>query len=99
MDIRRKKLIKSSSVLSIAKLVEQAREAFDDNKPDRSSRYITMAFDLIKKNKVNIPKELRNSFCRKCHVVWVPGKTVSAYYDTKDECLRLKCSCGYTKRI
>jgi len=98
MHSKRKNIIKSSVRSSIEKLLEQARKAASKS-PERSKRYVDMAFDLMKKNKVKLPKELRNSFCRKCHVIWIPGKTMTAYYDRKNDCLRVKCRCGATKRL
>jgi len=99
MQSSRKSIIKSSVRSSIARLLEQARKAASGAKPERSKRYVDMAFDLLKKNKVKLPKELRNSFCRKCHLVWIPGQTMTAYYDRKTDCLRVRCSCGFSKRL
>jgi ribonuclease P protein subunit RPR2 len=99
MDTRRKKLIKSSVRESIAKLIEKARDAYKKKEPSKSKRYVKMAFDLLKKHKVRLPKELKNSFCRKCCLVWIPDKTVKVTYDSKNDCLRLTCKCGHTKRI
>jgi RNase P subunit RPR2 len=99
MDSKRKKVIKSSVKESVKKLVEQAQKAFREGKEERSRRYIEMALDLIKKHKAKLPPELRNSFCRKCHLVWIPKKTVTVSFDSKTHCLRVKCKCGHTKRI
>ncbi len=99
MDNKRKRVIKSSVRSSIKELVGQAQKAYRQGKAERSARYIKMALDLVKKHKVRIPEELRNSFCRKCHVVWIPGKTVKVSYDRKNSCLRVKCKCGHSKRI
>jgi ribonuclease P protein subunit RPR2 len=98
MDSRRKNIIKSSVQSSIEKLLGEARKAYPAS-PGRSIRYVGMAFDLLKKNKVKLPRELRNSFCRKCHLIWIPGKTVTVYYDKKTDALRVKCSCGFSKRL
>lgn len=99
MDNKRKRVIKSSVRSSIAKLVAEAQKAFREGKEERSARYIQMALDLVKKHKVRLPKELCNSFCRKCHVVWIPGKTVKVSYDKKTHCLRVRCRCGHSKRL
>ncbi|MEW6748303.1 MAG: hypothetical protein AB1295_01195 [Candidatus Micrarchaeota archaeon] len=98
MHSKRKTIIKSSVITSIRKLLDQARKAASKS-PARSKRYVDMAFDLLKKNKVRLPKELRNSFCRKCHLIWIPAKTMTAYYDKKNDCLRVRCRCGATKRL
>jgi ribonuclease P protein subunit RPR2 len=99
MDIRRKKIIKSSVRSSVEKLLERARSSFDAGKQERSIRYVRMAMDLIRKHKVGLPKEMRNSFCRRCLVVWVPGKTANVSFDRKNGCLRIRCRCGYSKRL
>jgi ribonuclease P protein subunit RPR2 len=100
MDIRRKKIIKASVRSSIDKLLDQARESFEAGKGERSTRYVRMAMELLKKHKVKLPSEVRNSFCRKCLVVWIPGKTLTVQYDRKNTCLRVRCDrCGYSKRL
>lgn len=99
MDSRRKKVIKASVRESIKKLIEQARQAYKKKDLKKSKRYVKMAFDLLKKHKVRLPEELKNSFCRKCFLVWIPDKTVKIAYDRKCDCLRLTCRCGYSKRI
>ncbi|MBI5046121.1 hypothetical protein HZC07_00095 [Candidatus Micrarchaeota archaeon] len=84
---------------SVEKLVKYAHSNYASGKQERSKRYIKMALDLVKKNKVKVPKEVKNSFCKKCHIVWVPDETVTISYDRKNSCLRVKCKCGYTKRL
>ncbi len=99
MDNRQKKIIKSSTGLSIRKLVDQARHFHTNGQAERSKRYIKMTMDLLKKNKVKLPIDLKNSFCKKCFVIWIPGQTVIIAYDKKNDCLRLSCKCGNSKRI
>ncbi len=99
MDSRRKNIIKTSVRSSIERLLEQARKAYLAGNEERSRRYVRMAFDLLKKNKVKLPKEMRNSFCRKCMLIWIPGKTVTVSFDRKNACLRVRCRCGHSKRL
>jgi ribonuclease P protein subunit RPR2 len=100
MDIRRKKVIKASVRSSLEKLLSLASKAYDAGKKERSDRYVKMSMDLLKKHKIKLQKELKNSFCRKCLTIWIPGKTVTAYYDRKTDCLRVRCNrCGYSKRL
>ncbi len=99
MDNRRKKIIKSSAKSSVKELVSKAFDQYRQNNAGRSRRYIKMAMDLLTKNRIRLPKELKNSFCKKCHLVWIPGKTVRVTFDKKHSCLRLRCECGYSKRI
>ncbi|MBU0591366.1 hypothetical protein KKF81_02975 [Candidatus Micrarchaeota archaeon] len=99
MDNRQKKVIKSSVTSSVVKLIKRAQAGYRKNQFARSKRYVEMAFDLIKKHKVTLPSELKNSFCKKCHALWFPGETLIITYDKKNHCLRIKCNCGYSKRI
>lgn len=100
MDSKRKSIINSSVLTSIDKLLDQARRAYGAGNLDRSKRYVEMAFDLLKKHKARLPKEMKNSFCRKCKMIWIPGKTVTVAYDRKNDYLRVSCnSCGYSKRL
>lgn len=100
MDNRQKRFIKSASTLSAKKLIDEARLALLGKKPERAARYVRMAWELIKKNKVNLPTDYKNSFCRKCLTVWVPSETATVYFDKKNNCLRIKCKkCGFSKRV
>ncbi|VVC02603.1 Ribonuclease P protein component 4 [Candidatus Bilamarchaeum dharawalense] len=99
MDSRRKNIIKSSVSSSIEKLLNQSRTAYSDGNLTRSIRYVRMAFELLKKHKVKLPAELKNSFCRKCCLIWIPDKTLKIKFDTKNNCLRVVCNCGYSKRL
>ncbi|MFN7990632.1 MAG: ribonuclease P Rpr2/Rpp21/SNM1 subunit [Candidatus Micrarchaeia archaeon] len=99
MDSRRKNIIKSSVRSSVERLLDSSRKAYLSGKKERSARYVEMAFDLLKKHKIKLPADLRNSFCRKCLVIWIPGDTVTATYDRKNDCLRVRCICGHSKRL
>lgn len=99
MDIRRKKIIKESVRSSIGSLLGRARSAYESGRAALSRRYVSMAFELLKKHKTKLPSELRNSFCRKCGTIWVPGSTVRVSYDSRHRCLRVRCRCGYSKRL
>ncbi|MFH1393660.1 MAG: hypothetical protein ABII71_00940 [Candidatus Micrarchaeota archaeon] len=99
MSKKPKKIIKSSVRDSIKKLITEAGNAYKAGKKDRSKRYVQMAMDLVKKHKARLPSELRNSFCRKCRLMWYPGKTATISFDKKNNCLRVKCQCGHSKRL
>jgi RNase P subunit RPR2 len=99
MQSSRKSIINSSVRSSIAKLLAQARDNYSAKKPERSSRYVKMAFELLKKHRTRLPTELRNSFCRKCLSVWIPGETATVSFDRKNDCLRIRCKCGHSKRL
>lgn len=99
MDNRRKKIIKATAKASVEQLLKKAQEKFNDGNLARSKRYVKMAMDIITKNRTRLPKELKNSFCKKCMAIWVPGKSVMVYFDKRIACLRIKCSCGRSKRL
>ncbi|MEM3422847.1 MAG: hypothetical protein QXF35_04505 [Candidatus Bilamarchaeaceae archaeon] len=100
MNIKHKRFIKRSSFDSVKKLLEEARLAFDSGKIERANRYVRMCWEIVKKNRVRLPKEYKNSFCRKCLSLWVPGSTAIVYFDKKNDCLRIRClKCGFSKRL
>lgn len=99
MSKKPKKIIKSSVRQSVMDLISQARKSYKQGNKVRSKRYIQMALDLIKKHKIRLPKELKNSFCKKCMLIWIPGDTIRVVYDKKNAYLRLTCDCGHSKRI
>ena len=59
----------------ICKLFEEAEKAFKTH-PERSNRYVQLAWALSTRNKVRMPRELKRRFCRHCKSFWMPGKTV-----------------------
>lgn len=94
-----KKIIKESARDSVKKLIEEARKAYEKGQKERSKKYVKMAHDLIKKNKIKLPKELKNSYCKKCFAIWIPGQTIKVSFDKRHNCLRIICECGHKKRI
>jgi ribonuclease P protein subunit RPR2 len=94
-----KKLIKSSVKSSIARLISEAEAAWKKKQHERSRRYVKMIIDLVKKHKVRLQKDQKNKFCKKCHAWWIPGKTMKLIYDQKHHLIRIRCQCGYTKRL
>ena len=100
MEHRRKKIIKGSARESVKKLLDEAQKEYLKGNRERSKRHVKMALYHIKKHKVRVPDEYKNTFCKKCHIVWIPGKTARVYFDRKHNCLRIECKmCGFTKRI
>lgn len=100
MRINEKKLIKRTSTDSVLSLIDAAHDAHLKKNDARAKRYMQMAWELLKKNKVRLPKDHRNAFCRKCLTLWFPGETATVAYERKCHCLRIRCNnCGYTKRL
>ena len=78
-------------------LVDLAKNTYDRN-PDLARRYIEIVLKYRDSNRVRIPKEIKNSFCKKCHTPWIPGKTVKVRLTNK--LITYTCLvCGYKKRI
>ncbi len=100
MEHRRKKVIKQSVRDTVKKLIDEAHSEYRRGNKERSHRHVKMALYHIKKHKVHVPKEYKNAFCRKCCIVWIPGKTARVYFDRKQNCLRIECmKCGFSKRL
>lgn len=98
-NMKKKKLIKSSAKQSVAELLKQAEKAWKQKKYPRSKRYVKMLMDLVKKHKVKLTKDQKNSFCRKCLRWWEIPSTLVLLFDKKHNCLKLKCKCGHTRRL
>lgn len=47
-----------------------------NNNIEMSSRYIYLMLKLKRKYRANIPKHIRRSYCKKCFVPLIPGKTL-----------------------
>jgi len=59
----------------IGKLFDFAKK-YAKKRPELSKRYISMAIKISKKYNATIPSKLKKKFCKKCHVFFIPGKTV-----------------------
>lgn len=91
------KVIKTSVKESISHLLGMASKEFEKNSK-LSKRYAKMAWDLVKKHKVRLTKAQKLMFCRKCHRIWVPGKSVKVVFDNKHGFLQFQCDCGYKRK-
>ena len=89
MDKETKELIQKRMV----ELVNLALKTKDEN---LAKRYIDIVLKYRDKNRVRIPKEIKNSFCKKCHTPWIPGKTVKIR-KMKGYILYTCLKCGYKK--
>jgi len=100
VDNRQKRFIKSTSRDSAKKLIDEARSAWLSGKKERALRYVKMAWEIIKKHRLRLPPDYKNSFCKKCLTLWIPEETLQIYFDKKHDCIRIRCKkCGHTKRI
>lgn len=110
MNKNKKGFLTSTVISSIEELQKQAEKAFISGNKERSSKYIQMILDLIKKNKVTLPQNLKNTFCKKCASIWVIDSPNSEdahkhnvntkiLFDKKHNLFRAICQCGAKKII
>lgn len=98
MNSHNKKFIKMVVADSIAVLLREAEAAFQKH-PERASRYLKMAWALVKKHRVRLTREQKFKFCKKCFTLWVPGKTVKISFDRVNNMFEFTCAvCGYKRR-
>ncbi len=101
MNIKAAKAIKKRIAKErIDILLHLARDVFDYD-VNLARLYVGLAFTFVKRFKVRLSFDKKYSFCRKCFVPWIDGKTVKHSIADKGrvkihtyECL----SCGYTRR-
>jgi len=55
-------------------LLDLAERCFDDH-PERSRRYVELAWRISTHCRVRFPPHLKRKFCRKCKTFWKPGVT------------------------
>ena len=80
------------------RMIELTNIALKTKNEKLAKRYIDIVIHYKNKNKVKIPNEIKNSFCKKCHIPWIPGKTVKIR-KMKGYILYICLKCGYKKRI
>ncbi|AGK61766.1 RNase P subunit RPR2 [Archaeoglobus sulfaticallidus PM70-1] len=91
---RDKKLEKKIARERIVLLMERA---FKTDDSDLSRRYVELAMKISSKYRVRIPKEYRNTFCRKCYT---PFKSENVKIRLLRGVKTIECLvCGYKKRI
>lgn len=91
------RIIKSTVGQAIDHLIKQAEKEYG-KRPNLSKRYAKMAWELVKKNKVRLTPEQKHKFCRKCHELWIPGKTITVIFNPKNNLFVLTCKCGYARK-
>lgn len=96
--LEKKKFIKRASAEAVEILLDQAEQAFASH-PQRSRRYVQMAFALIKKNRIRLPREMRLRFCKKCLRYWMPDKTVTITFEPRRNGMLFTCACGAKRRV
>jgi ribonuclease P protein subunit RPR2 len=69
-----------------------------DKDPALARRYIYILWKLKQKAKVQLPRNLRNKFCKKCFAPWVVGKTLRVRI-RNGKIIYTCLSCGKVKRF
>ncbi|MFA5382959.1 MAG: ribonuclease P [Candidatus Micrarchaeia archaeon] len=65
-------------------LFKLAQEEFDKH-PERSKRYLELVDKIRTKVNLRLTKEQKNKYCKKCHTLWVKGKTLEIKKSAKDQ--------------
>ncbi|NYZ78438.1 ribonuclease P, partial [Candidatus Micrarchaeota archaeon] len=78
------------------KLLRLAREVFD-SEPALSKRYVALARKIAERHRLHLGSR---EFCRKCGVVWIPGKTLRVRQLSAKKIVAYTCvDCGYARRF
>lgn len=79
-------------------LFDLAKKEFG-KKPERSRRYVALARKIGMRYNVRFSKGMKESFCKKCDTLMVPGKTLQTRLDSETKSVIIRCgSCNYSYR-
>src|SRR3989344_4002556 len=85
------------AVERIWRLFELAENEFSKH-PERSKRYVQLARKIAERNNVQIPEDLRTSYCKYCSAYLKLGKNDKLR--VKGKMLLLTCTqCGKTRKM
>ena len=93
-----KRLLKEATTEAVSLLLTKAEELCSIN-TTRSSHYVKMAWELIKKNKVRLSQNQKQQFCKKCFSYWKYDKTMKVVFNLRNVRLEIHCTCGYKKPL
>jgi len=68
-----KNIVEQIAAERIERLFSLANEEFGKN-PVHSHAWIQLAFRIATRNRVRIPKQFKQAYCKKCHSFLVEGK-------------------------
>jgi len=95
----KKKFIKNTVKDAIQTLFNHAEKSADQH-PNRARRYMQMLWALVKKYKIQLTKEHKKKFCRKCLSFFIIDKNVKIIFDMKHDSFYLKCeNCNFKRKI
>ena len=82
----------------VSVLFREAKKEFSKH-PERSHRYIGMALKLCMRYNVNVPDDLKRSFCRHCKSYIVPGVNCRVRTSPSQKAVIVTCGeCGKVSR-
>lgn len=92
-----KSFVEKLALERIYRLFELAEQEFEKH-PERSKRYVELAKKIGERNRVKIPKEFKEKYCKKCGTYLKKGKNAELIKENGFE--RIVCKeCGYSKAI
>lgn len=92
-----KDFVQKIALERIWRLFELADAAFNKH-PERSKRYVELARKISTRNKVRMPRELKQKFCRKCGAFLKQGKNAKLRV-TKSYVVVSCGECGNVRKI
>lgn len=78
-------------------LFNLAEQEFDKH-PERSKRYLELIDKIRTKVNLRLTKEQKKKFCKKCHTLWIKGKTLEIEKGSKNQPDSYICKSCKTKR-
>lgn len=95
MKAQSKAKVKGIAEKRIKRLFEIAKEEAS-KRPKLAKRYVSLARELARKAQVQIPRQLKRSFCKKCNAPFTPRSRVR----TSKGFVVYSCfSCGVKRRF
>lgn len=92
-----KGFVEKISLERIYRLFELAETEFEKH-PERSKRYVELVRKIGTRNRVKIPKEFKEKFCKKCGAFLKKGKNAEIVIEKGFE--RVVCKeCGFKKAL
>jgi ribonuclease P protein subunit RPR2 len=80
----------------IERLQSLAREAIDEDCPDRAREYVQRARRIAERHRLVLPRSFARRICRSCDTLLVPGR--NARVRTQSGHVVITCECGVHSR-
>lgn len=97
MVVKDKGKIKKIVLERMYRLIELSDQEFAKH-PERSKRYVELIRKLSQKNKVPIPKEIKQKFCKKCGSFLKQGKNAKMRLTKSYRVISCQ-ECGFTRKL